>query len=209
MNNLTKIYRESDMLQAVVSTVVIYGELAEGVGGAELRDWLVSESEPVEDAKSTAEAESAASDARIAELVRQRDAVLDAYDGLERDVEERYVKLPEDADGVPIRVGDVLDPPKGSEEYGRLIVTELTHDGEDWYFKGEIPASATGRAGYFNVIGFTHVKPRTIEDVLATFRFDAKNIYDDPTLNGNERVDELETLDADVAAELRDLMEVD
>lgn len=44
---------------------------------------------------------------------------------------------------------------------------------------------------------------RTVEDVLATFRFDAKNIYDDPTLNGNERVDELEALDADVAAELR------
>ena len=86
---------------------------------------------------------------------------------IEREIAERYMLLPADADGVPIHVGDVLDPPKGSEEYGRLIVTELTYDGEDWYFKGEIPASFTGQAGYFNVIGFAHVKPRTLENIVA------------------------------------------
>lgn len=85
---------------------------------------------------------------------------------IEREIAERHMLLPVDADGVPIHVGDVLDPPKGSEEYGRLIVTELTYDGEDWYFKGEIPASFTGQAGYFNVLGFTHVKPRKLTDVL-------------------------------------------
>lgn len=85
---------------------------------------------------------------------------------IEEEIERDYMRLPVDADGVPIRIGDVLDPPKGSEEYGRLMVTELTYDGEDWYFKGEIPASFTGQAGYFNVIGFAHVKPRTLENVL-------------------------------------------
>ena len=40
---------------------------------------------------------------------------------IEREIAERYMLLPADADGVPIHVGDVLDPPKGSEEYGRLI----------------------------------------------------------------------------------------
>ena len=88
---------------------------------------------------------------------------------IEEEIERDYMRLPVDADGVPIRIGDVLDPPKGSEEYGRLMVTELTYDGEDWYFKGEIPASFTGQAGYFNVIGFAHVKSRTLEDVLNEF----------------------------------------
>lgn len=126
MNNLTRIYTESPMLQAVVSTVVIYGGLAEGVGGAELREWLISGSEPVEDASGTAEAESAASDARIAELVRQRDAVLNAYDGLERDVEERYLRLPEDADGVPWHIGDVI------EGHGELHCMSINCNG--WTF---------------------------------------------------------------------------
>lgn len=87
-------------------------------------------------------------------------------DEIEAEIAANYLELPVDANNEPIHVGDVLDPPKGSEEYGRLMVTELTYDGEDWYFKGEIPASFTGQAGYFNVIGFTHAKPRTLEDVL-------------------------------------------
>ena len=87
-------------------------------------------------------------------------------DEIEAEIADNYMRLPLDANNEPIHVGDVLDPPKGSEEYGRLMVTELTYDGEDWYFKGEIPASFTGQAGYFNVIGFAHVKPRTLEDVI-------------------------------------------
>ena len=97
------------------------------------------------------------------------DACDHLIDEIEAEIAERYMLQPVDADGVPIRIGDVLDPPKGSEEYGRLMVTELTYDGEDWYFKGEIPASFTGQAGYFNVIGFAHVKPRTLEDVLREY----------------------------------------
>lgn len=91
-------------------------------------------------------------------------------DEIEAEIERDYMRLPVDADGVPIHVWDVLDPPKDCEEYGRLMVTELTYDGEDWYFKGEIPASFTGQAGYFNVIGFTHAKPRTLEDVLRDYK---------------------------------------
>lgn len=122
------------------------------------------------------EAELADMERRNAELEEKvgRMAETDArWEAMRRDLEnaiaERdacYMRLPVDADGVPIRVGDVLDPPKGSEEYGRLMVAELTYDGEDWYFKGEIPASFTGQAGYFNVLGFTHVKPDTVESLL-------------------------------------------
>ena len=95
------------------------------------------------------------------------DACDHLIDEIEAEIADNYMPLPVDDNCEPIHVGDVLDPPKGSEEYGRLIVTELTYDGEDWYFKGEIPASFTGQAGYFNVIGFAHVKPRTLENIVA------------------------------------------
>lgn len=203
VNNLTRIYTESPMLQAVVSTVAIYGGLAEGVSGSELREWLLSGSEPVEDANGTAEAESAAADTRIAELVRQRDAAVEAYGELEREIAEKRMELPKDADGVPIRVGDKVffrsDGPITVMSIGMSQVYGMN----DFGFYG--PAGQFFGRGTLGSV--RHVAKRPIEDVLATFRFDAKNIYDDPTLNGNERVDELEALDADVAAEIRDLME--
>ena len=120
-------------------------------------------------------------------------------DEIEAEIAERYMLLPVDADDEPIRVGDVLDPPKGSEEYGRLMVTELGYDGEDWYFKGEIPASFTGQAGYFNVIGFTHAKPRTLEDVLRDVWKEAldyakSDIWRNPDEVFVERADEIREL---------------
>ena len=132
--------------------------------------------------------------------LKSRWDTLAAIDEVEREIERDYTKLPVDADGVPIHVGDVLDPPKGSEEYGRLMVTELTYDGEDWYFKGEIPASFTGQAGYFNVIGFAHIKPRTVEDVLRDCCDEWNEHCGDDWEQG---------VYAKYAAELRELMEVD
>lgn len=127
------------------------------------------------------------------------DACDHLIDEIEAEIERDYMRLPVDADGVPIHVGDVLDPPKGSEEYGRLMVTELTYDGEDWYFKGEIPASFTGQAGYFNVIGFTHAKPRTLEDVLRDVWEEAldyakSDIWRNPDEVFAERADEIREL---------------
>lgn len=87
-------------------------------------------------------------------------------DEIQAEIAERFMPMPVDADGVPIYVGDILDAPKG-EEYGVVEVVELTFDGEDWYFKGEVPLSFMGLAGYFNTAGWRHYhKPRTIEDVL-------------------------------------------
>lgn len=169
MNNLTRIYTESPMLQALVSTTVIYGGLAEGVSGSELREWLVSESEPDGRANGIAEAESAVSDARIAELVRQRDAAIDmyegllrdVYEGLLRDVGERYLKLPVDADGVPIRIGDMVGL------HGDTLVNSMTFDGKNWYVSEAVISS-----DWVPAHNCRHVKPRTIEDVLREYRRD-------------------------------------
>ena len=108
------------------------------------------------------------------------------------------MELPDAGDGKPIHVGD-----------------HMVRDGEQL----TVCAIAPGRVHYWvwdkngkcstvdcDPMYCSHYKPRTLEDVLATFRFDAKNIYDDPTINGNDRVDELEALDEKVAAEIRELM---
>ena len=97
------------------------------------------------------------------------DLLLYIADEVDSELDERYIKRPLDADGVPIRVGDLLDAPEG-EEYGVVEVVELTFDGDDWYFKGEALPSFMGQAGYFNVAGWRHCyKPRTVEDMLREF----------------------------------------
>lgn len=78
----------------------------------------------------------------------------------EMEVDERYVELPVDADGVPIRVGDMLDG------YGRIIeVVELWHGRTGWTI-----CTMDGNA-YHDPEAFAHYKPeppeRTVEDVLA------------------------------------------
>ena len=109
----------------------------------------------------------------------------DYLDEIEREISEKYMELPVDADGVPIHVGD-----KVRDKY--------LEDGDvlDVHFVSDIA---------FHTIGWTtkngcevvHVKPRTIEDVLTDF--------------GEEWIDVLpadsENLLAKYADELRGIME--
>lgn len=82
------------------------------------------------------------------------DEITELADGIEREVAERYMPLPVDADGVPIRDGDkVKIPNAGGGEYGVFAVA---------------------RDYWVDVDGFTHkpmqtvhAKPRTLEDVLS------------------------------------------
>lgn len=83
-------------------------------------------------------------------------------DEIEREVSERYMPLPVDADGVPIRVGDLIEFGSKGE---RL---EVTHIG--WTRHGDPTISYRRPNGTLDCscIGSEcrHVKPRTIEDVL-------------------------------------------
>ena len=66
-----------------------------------------------------------------------------------------YVKLPVDADGVPIRVGDVLDG------YGKTIeVVDMRCGRSGW-----VLISRDGN-GYADTFAFTHHHEPTVEDVL-------------------------------------------
>lgn len=72
-------------------------------------------------------------------------------DAIEREIAERYMELPLDADGVPIHIGDCMLV-RTTKAYVRAIgdgywiddTEGFTHTPEDW----------------------SHYKPRTIEDVL-------------------------------------------
>lgn len=69
-----------------------------------------------------------------------------------------WVRLPKDADGVPIRVGDVLDG------YGKAIeVVEMRHGRSGWLL-----ISSDGN-GYDDTFAFTHHHEPTVEDVLREF----------------------------------------
>ena len=118
-------------------------------------------------------------------------------DEIEAEIKRDYMRLPRDADDEPIHVGNTCE----MDGY-KFMVRQLTTDGSCWW--------AVDKFGEFYIAELCrHVKPRTLEDVLASYRFDAQNIYEDPRLDGNQRVDELEALDGKVAAEIRELMGVE
>lgn len=73
-------------------------------------------------------------------------------DKLEREISERYMELPLDADGAPIHVGDEITLPSGKRDTVCFITYRMT----DVVFneRGWVPSQCT------------HAKPRTLEDVL-------------------------------------------
>lgn len=89
-------------------------------------------------------------------------------DEIEQEIAERYIELPVDADGEPIRIGDGLVLQYKVREKPSEVES-ITFDGEDWYF--------TSSDGFFNTAGFHHVKPRTLEDVLDDFQAETIQIF--------------------------------
>lgn len=93
--------------------------------------------------------------------------LLSLVDKVEAEIEERYMELPVDADGVPIRVGDKL-------EY-----RELTFDAfsvaEDVVFRECGFESGRYTVDVYDHSDVRHHNPRTLEDVLADFAAEVEN----------------------------------
>ncbi len=87
--------------------------------------------------------------------------LLDIADEIEREIAERFMELPVDADGVPIRVGDELETAHG----GKVIVEYVGECEVRVYRDGEHYRVSQDEYAYT----CRHVKPRTIEDILALF----------------------------------------
>lgn len=79
----------------------------------------------------------------------------DIADEIEAEITANYMRLPVDADGVPIHVGDAITLPNGSRDKV-CFITIREHD-TVFNERGWVPSQCT------------HVKPRTLEDVLNEF----------------------------------------
>lgn len=89
-----------------------------------------------------------------------------AADAIEAEIAERYMELPVDADGVPIRVGETCYDTDTGEQFE---VSSVEWNNVCWsaWSKPET------RHIYINI---THEKPRTVEDVLREFAYKAVRI---------------------------------
>jgi len=84
-------------------------------------------------------------------------------DKIQAEVDERFMELPTAADGVPIRMGDVVAEkpfrPKTGEKPAEVVCMLLNSDG--WAIGDRDPSGH-----WHGPLQLEHVKPRTIEDVL-------------------------------------------
>lgn len=84
------------------------------------------------------------------------DAIHDYCDEIESEFEENCMLLPLDADFERIRVGEVMNTPFGALPIGGVGCNRV------WFM-------VDGRAEYAMCDSVSHVKQRTLEDVLAEF----------------------------------------
>lgn len=82
-------------------------------------------------------------------------------DEIEREIAERYMELPVDADGVSIHIGDELETAHG----GKVIVEYVGECEVRVYQDGEHYRISQDEYAYI----CRHVKPRTVDDVLREF----------------------------------------
>lgn len=111
-----------------------------------------------------------------------RAIVVGMTDEIEREVAD-MVPLPVDADGVPIRTGDVLDGYRKTIE-----VVEIRHGLSGW-----VLVSRDGNA-YVDTFAFTHHHDPTVEDVLREF---AQAMNENMGMYTGEAIDADEWRDAD------------
>ena len=109
----------------------------------------------------------------------------DIADAIEAEIAEKFMKLPVDADGVVIHVGDAIEYPNGRRDVVRFIT-----------FGDSGPTLNEG--GWLTSRCY-HVQPRTIEDVLREF---AKRVLN----SGHQWGLDAEETTAKYADELRELM---
>ena len=81
-------------------------------------------------------------------------------DEIEAEIAERYIELPVDFDGVPIRIGDAITLPNGQRDRARYFC--INANGARLNERGWVPSACR------------HVKPRTIEDVLRELRDESR-----------------------------------
>jgi len=124
-----------------------------------------------------------------------------ACDEITREIAERYIELPVDADGVPIKLGDRLAWHDAEGYSGEMIVDciELYRSDRDRWSVHDIDDCLE-----LSPLDCRHVKPRTVEDVLHDF---ARDVLSMSRNRFAESPDEIYIPDgAKYAAELREML---
>ena len=128
-----------------------------------------------------------------------RESLVAIADRIDAELAERYVALPVDADGVPLKVGDVVTMQLlfGGESKPLVVDRmELSHgrDGDLWCV-----ALDTDKECWNQPSLMRHYTPPTVEDVLREFASDIADV-----LGGDDfRLEDNDELFAEYAAKLR------
>lgn len=118
---------------------------------------------------------------------------------IQEEVESKYMLLPVDADGVPIRVGDVVQFVNDVGGTGAKVEVCAVSNYYAYYGEGK---------HFYRAKNCRHVNPRTVEDVLWEYALEMNLTYETGEIGGEERAEALDDLTAKYAAELRGMMEV-
>lgn len=146
--------------------------------------------------------------------------VMMCLDEIEREIAERYMELPLDADGVPIRPGDRLEYDYGDTSGTRTVVAIIYDgsrradiDGGAWDFQfdddeyGEDTRVVNSMRDFYSCN--RHVKPRTVDDVLREFGRAYHSLMVESMSDVAHDMPAPSEIIAEYAAEIRELMEVD
>ena len=117
-------------------------------------------------------------------------------DEIEAEIADRFIELPTDADGAPW----TFETESFVDDTGIEVVfsgLKVDHKGR-W--------KILSNCVWHDPSLCSHVKPRTLEDVLIEYRLEAYNLYADQELTGEERVDEFQKLDAEYDSKIRELL---
>lgn len=135
-----------------------------------------------------------------------RVAAIRTLQNIERAIDEQYIKLPVDADGVPIRVGDEME--SGNETFVICAVAPGRVYRWHIYNIGELDKGTVA----YPPESLHHFKPRTVEDVLRDFQQDtltSQGEYSGEVIDADEWKRQLERDVREYADELRELMGVE
>ena len=129
----------------------------------------------------------------------EKDEVNEIADEIEAEIERDFMKLPVDAEGVPIQIGDLLESSEINKQFMCRGMSLVLQSNEKWWTVEWSYDHYYGTSEYVSAKSCRHVKPRTIEDVLR----DMLDAYD-----GEEHYELPYSFIAKYADELRELMEV-
>lgn len=122
--------------------------------------------------------------------INHRDELIKLTDAIEREIAEKYMELPVDADGVPIHMGDAMDD-------GKVAKLVISDDGEHSVYVYKLPNVQHELYCYETA----HVKPDPIKKLLEEYagkRFARSNMGLD-----------IEGLADDYAAKIREAVSAD